>query len=265
MPLTQQMLPALIKAASEEGSQAFKSGSDQQLARLHSYLKGQQQQQDIQQAQELQKSLGKDAKVGVGDVTMDPRAYQLTPAQEASEKAFGKQFSDYEAGGGSSALNLNAEKIKGVLSQLQTGKRSVFDRVAGALVPESLQGLVIPEEKGRRDTIRSTAISQAKQQDPNPTEKQINQIYGQLYDEGSSNESNQQKLNDYLQQTKAKSAQMESAAQQLRKTGFGTVGGVPRQPIVEAPTGVPMQSNNSNGDSLTRQARIRELRAKLGK
>jgi hypothetical protein len=150
----------------------------------------------------------------------------LTPAQEAAEKTAGKQIADWDAAGGRPAMQKNLDSLSGVEEDLSTNKRDAWDRGVGALLSgfPGLMGLVGSTEKARRDKARNTALTIARSTDPNPTEKQIEAIMGQIYDPASSNEDNLSRIQRFKLEQQQKANQMEQASQNYRKSGYATIG-----------------------------------------
>lgn len=178
---------------------------------------------------------------------------KLTPAQEAAEKNVGKQIADYEVGGGRAAADKNVRALEEVRQDL--ANRDMYDRAVGAAFGNwpSILGVVGSTEKARRDKARNTALTLAKQTDPNPTEKQQETIAGQVYDPASSNDDNDARLERFNTEQAAKRAQIEGAAQRYHQTGYGTLGGG-QQPA--------RQPQSGGGLSPEKLKRLEELRAK---
>jgi len=159
----------------------------------------------------------------------------LTPAQETAEKATGKQIADWAAAGGRPAMDKNVQSLVEVERDLtadeKTGKtkRDEYDRIVGGMLSTSpsLMGLLTPTEKERRDKARNTALTIARQTDPNPTEKQIEAIMGQIYDPSSSTEANRARISRFREEQQKKNKQMDQAYQNYMRSGYATIGGVP--------------------------------------
>jgi hypothetical protein len=193
----------------------------------------------LQTAKDLRSQYGSEANIDAGDVRIggiDPLTHllkarelqkpQLTPGQTEAERTAAKKLADYEAAGGRSSAEQNLKQIGEVKSDLTAGKRDTWDRKVGGALSSfpSLMGAFAPSEKTRRDKVRATALMMAKQSDPNPTEKQINEIMGQLYDPSSDDRSNLSRLDDYENKARAQNAQMQQSAANLSKTGYSMPG-----------------------------------------
>lgn len=181
--------------------------------------------------------------ISVGEAPQRMPGAMLTPAQQAIETSSGKKLADYQTSGGKAVLDQNLAKLGEVEADLSGGKRDWYDRGIGALLGNSPAALGIfgPSEKARRDKARSTALTLAKQTDPNPTEKQIEAIMGQIYDPASSDEANLERIRNFKTQTAGQSQQLEDAAENLRRTGYASIGvgakpqSQPRSPSTNKP------------------------------
>lgn len=237
-------------------NQLIAAGEQQQQDKLRALLEQQQAAKDLQAAQALKQQYGRETPVTVGKAHiggMDPLAALirqkqidkpvLTPAQEQAEKMVGKQIADFEASGGRPAMQKNLQSLGEVQQELSQGKRDRYDRAVGSLFGTlpSLLGVFGSSEKARRDKARNTALTIAKQTDPNPTEKQIEAIMGQIYDPASSDADNLARIQRFQVEQEAKAAQMEKAAKAYHDTGYGTVGvpysSTPVQPAMPGQSG----------------------------
>lgn len=187
-----------------------------------------------------------------GNYSINPEApqsprLQLTPAQEQAEKDAGKQITAYSVAGGKPALDKNLTAMEEVKKELAAGKRDNWDRFVGGAASSlpliggpTLMGFLAPTEKARRDKVRQAANSAAKATDPNPTEKQIEQIMGQVYDPSADNTTLEQKVGSFAQETRGKAADIERALGNYNRTGYATMGGAggPSQPETKVINGV---------------------------
>lgn len=179
---------------------------------------------------------------------------RLTPAQESAERAAGKQVADWDAAGGRPAMEKNLGALDEVEKDLATGKRDGWDRGVGALLSGSpgLMGVFGSTEKARRDKARNTALTIARSTDPNPTEKQIETIMGQIYDPASSDEDNLSRIQRFKLEQGQKASQMEKASANYRNSGYATIGIGTQQGAPPAAGGLDAQQ----------KARLQELRLK---
>lgn len=193
----------------------------------------------LQTAQDLRSKYGPESNIDAGDVRIggiDPlnallkhrelSQPKLTPGQTEAEKKSADELAKFETAGGRSGAEQSIKQIEEVQKDLAGGKRGWWDRnVGGALSGHpQLMGAFASKEKARRDKVRSTALMMAKQSDPNPTQKQIDDIMGQIYDPSSSDEDIKARLTDYASRIKATNEQMKQAADNLSRTGYSMPG-----------------------------------------
>jgi hypothetical protein len=186
--------------------------------------------------------------VSIGDKSPKSLQMMLTPAQETAEKMVGKQIADYESAGGRPALEKSVGALQSVAQDLgPNGNRDAYDRTVGSLFGgfPSILGVVGSSEKARRDKAWSTANMLAKQSDPNPTQKQIENIMGQIYDPSSSNEVNAERIGRFTKEQQSKMSQMENAAKRYHTTGYATL---------EAPGSDPLKQFLKGGSSTATEA-----------
>lgn len=238
-----KMKQDMESAEKEDALRRFLSGSQDEAA-----MKRQMAEQAFKASEAAKDRALKERELSLSNLIKGPT---LTPAQEAAEKDVGKQIAAFEAGGGKAAFEKNIGALEDVKSQLESGKRDWYDRLVGGATAFAgpIMGLLAPAEKARRDQARNTAITLAKQTDPNPTEKQIETIMGQIYDPASPDEANKERIDRYLNELRAKQGAISKAAGQYQQTGYGTMGA--------APSATPAPD--------ARMQRLQELRAKAGK
>lgn len=159
--------------------------------------------------------------------SIDPRAPQapgsmMTPGQIKSEQVGAEKVANYEAGGGRATSAKNIEQVGSVESDLKSGKRDIYDRKVGGLLNSfpGLMGTFAPAEKARRDKAYNAAMMLARQSDPNPTENQIRNIMGQIYDPSSDDATNLERIQRFQQQQRGVDADMARSAENLQRTGF---------------------------------------------
>lgn len=222
-----------------------------------------QRQRDIENMQSLRSLIGKDSKINVGHVTVDPRdvgaLMALTPAQESAEKEAGKKIADY-MGGGKQAGESNVGQIAGVQKDIQSGGRGMWDRTVGGALENhpTLMSFLAPQEKARRDAVQNAMLSMLHDAGiPRPTQWDIQRVFGQVYDPAAPDETNLARLQNAVGKIKAHNDAMEKQAQQYNQTGYATVGAKNAQSA--APSG-----NNSDLMQQINQ-RLQELDAKRAK
>lgn len=247
-------------------------------------------------AQDLRAKYGSEANIDAGEVKIggiDPLTHllkarelqkpSLTPAQTASETASGKKLADYEAGGGRATSAKNIEQVQSVQDDLTPDakgntKRDWYDRKVGGLlngISPTLMGSFAPAEKARRDKAYNAAMMLARQSDPNPTENQIRNIMGQIYDPSSDDATNLERVKRFQQQQRGVDADMSRAASNLQSTGYvmpGLSGNTPApsQPRVQPaplrgmPSPVPQPQQGGTGLEHLSDAELAAMAKKLG-
>lgn len=253
MPFSGKNLEALINGANSMSESAARSGAASQMQAQKLQAEKEQLAQKAaleQEAQNAEQARKEEAIARLlgnpsykpylqegfssGDLRLggehDPRkgvmGIQLTPAQEAAEKSAGKRISDWEVGGGLPAAEKNIQALEDVQEELESGKRDWYDRTVGSVAGKSpsLFGLIGPTEKARTDRARSTAITLAKQTDPNPTQQTIDMILSQTYDPASTDKENADRIRRYVTQERGRAQQMKDSSDRMRKTGYAIVG-----------------------------------------
>lgn len=310
MPSVRDRFFQMLSQGVEVGSKGAINGADNRLKQLlqtqaekatmdklgaEHGQKDKEYQRSLTDAEALRAKYGPDASVDTGPVKIGGRPAalfappKLTPAQEAAEKKAGAQIADYNAAGGRGAMEKTVGALDTVAADLVPqkdaagnvvgpAKRDNYDRYVGGTLGDwpTLQGLFAPTEKRRRDAAWSTAHGLAKQNDPNPTEKQIKEIMGTVYDPASRNEDNAVRIARLQEEQKQKADQMEQASQNYRNTGYVTLGGpgIPSPAPIE-PQGGPEDDEGDFGDlypenkrpqvdaaAAAKKMRLEQLRAK---
>lgn len=237
-----------------ERAEKQRAQQSQQDAALAQLIKGQElkdqsaiaeRQRNMGDAQSLRQLLGKDARVSVGDVTLDPRALEdrLTPGQKAADVAFGKEYSDFVAGGGSEQVNKNVGLLEGVENTLAKGAAqgqapNLIERGIQFL-PDIARTALTPEIKAQEDAVR-TAIQASLRQTLGAqfTEKEGEALMKRSYDPRLSAQQNLAKIRPELEALKAQLQRKMQSAQQFERTGsirgIGAAGGqAPAQKSVQ--------------------------------
>jgi hypothetical protein len=272
MPRNKDLLLQMMADSVNKGASIGASGAEQRMGHQNlldqlSHKKELDNAGRAEEAAAAQGLYGKykgKASIKYGDVTLNPESAAslrpvLTPAQEAAEKAAGKQVEDYTAAGGRPAFEKNVQSLDEASADLQGGagkepKRDTYDRWVGGATSgfPTVMGLLAPTEKARRDKVRNTALELVKKTDPNPTEKQVESMMGQIYDPSSDNASNLERVNKFKTQQRQTMQQREQAAANYRKTGYVTLG-----------AGAPSPTSPASGAGIDpRRQRLLELRAK---
>jgi len=244
MGLTRKQIDSLVPIYAQQASEPYKRTQETKMqqadadARLAQLIKGQQLEQeaaaqDLSNAQAMRQKYGPETDVAVGRARIggvDPlmsliRRRQLdqesmTPGQKAADVAFGKEYSDYIAGGGKKTVEKS-------MSQLQRAKESFKQPGAGNLLergasylPEALRTLVTPESKAREDMVRN-AIQMGLRQTLGSqfTEKEAEAFMRRAIDPRLSNEENMARIQMAIDELNQKAEEKERSAQLFERTG----------------------------------------------
>lgn len=283
---------AVKRRQDAEQAQAQRDAALSQLIKGHELAdasKNAMYDKQLEVAKDLRSQYGQEANIDAGEVKIggvDPlnallkrrelSQPKLTPAQTASETAAGKKIADYETAGGRATSAKNIEQVGSVENDLKTGKRDLYDRKVGGLLNSfpSLMGAFAPAEKARRDKAYNAAMMLARQSDPNPTENQIRNIMGQIYDPSSDDATNLERIQRFQQQQRGVDADMAQSAANLRSTGYAMPGlskssPAPAQPPVQSAPTHSMRSPSpapqaSTGLEHLSDAELAAMAAKLG-
>ncbi len=235
MPLTAKM-SAEAAAAGASGPNPFAEGMEKRKTdKLTAYLKGEQIKANAAAAEDYATRTGQkpgtfqlqasESGYNVNPETVKTQKLQLTPAQTSAEKETGKQLATYLAGGGKATV----DKALSAIGDVEGGmdQRDGWDHyVGGALATHpTLQGLLAPKEKSRSDAMRSAASGLARTEDANPTQQQINMIYGQIYDPSSDTKTNKERIARFSAQKKQEAEAKQKAADHYTQTGYATMDG----------------------------------------
>ncbi len=252
MPMMAQITANSI-AGAKLGADAYQ-GQKNRDAELAKLLKGKEvdnanqnamYDKQLQTAKDLRERYGKETNVDAGDIKLggvDPLSSllkarelsqpKLTPGQEAADKAFGKEYSDYTAGGGSKTAEKNLGLLQGVEKQLDDpGAKSpgIFERGVQYL-PDSFRAALTPKIKAQEDSVR-TAVQATLRQTLGAqfTEKEGEGLMRRSYDARLSPQANLAKMRPEIEALRAQLEQKQRSAQQFENTGslvgLGAAGG----------------------------------------
>lgn len=203
---------------------------------------------------------GKISQIGADDANREARL-RLTPGQEAADKAFGKDYADYQAGGGKAGV----EKNINLLNQAQQGldETTMLDRAAGVL-PKSLRDFLTPKAVAREDAVKSAIQSTLRQTLGSQfTEKEAQTLMDRAYNPRLSAEENKKRIQAAVGELQQRASEKERAARQFEQSG-SLVGYSPARGQQMAPASLPSEQGSGLSPE-QRQARIQELRKKLGR
>lgn len=158
----------------------------------------------------IQKALRGDAKKELG----------LTPGEEAADKAYGKDFADYEAGGGRASVEKNLGLLRGAIEEMRG--RGAKDRAGGTsgLFGNTAMDVFNPEASSTRDKIYGAIQGTLKQVlGGQYTEREGQAIFNRAYNPRLSNEENIRRAEAELNALQAMADQKESSGKHFARTG----------------------------------------------
>jgi hypothetical protein len=176
----------------------------------------------------------------------------LTPGQEAADKDFGKEYSDFVAGGGNEAAKKNLQGLQTVQEKLKTAPEpGLIGRAAGYL-PDSFRAAITPEAKAREDEVKSAIQNTLRQTlGPQFTEKEGTAILNRAYDPRLSNAENLKRVQKEAESLKHMLEQKMRSAQQFENTGslvgLGAAGGSTQPMQRQAPQDSGPEVKTING------------------
>lgn len=222
---------------------------------IKSDLATKQREQDIKMLRDMTAKYPK-MDVSIGDVSLrhKPNEFKLnlTPAQEAAEQVAGKKIGEFESGG-RQAMESNISQIQGVQKDLEGKKRDMYDRLVGGSLEghPTLQGLLAPSEKARRDQVQSAFIGMLHEAGiPRPTQWDIQRVFGQVYDPSAPDAVNIDRLKTSVGKLQAQKSQREQELANYKATGFATMGQqAPVSPdkSLQSPNPSPAPQPNTQG------------------
>lgn len=143
---------------------------------------------------------------------------QLTPGQKAADTAFGKEYSDYIAGGGKADIEKNIQQLKDVRQEL--GKTDTATGPLIGLLPKSVRDLVTPKGAALQDKVEEVvqrnlrAILGAQF-----TEKEGERLIARAYNPRLSEAENMKRLNALITQIESAAQQKDLAAKFFEEKG----------------------------------------------
>jgi hypothetical protein len=175
--------------------------------------------------------------VSEGGYSFDPRAPRtlaelLTPGQKSADVAFGKEYSDYVAGGGSETANKNLSLLENVEKNLTARGNEAPNLLERGVQygPDWLRTALTPKIKAEEDAVRTAVQSSLRQTlGPQFTAKEGEELMKRSYDPRLSAAQNLEKLRPEIAAIKAQIQRKMQSAQQFERTGsirgIGAAGG----------------------------------------
>lgn len=151
----------------------------------------------------------------------------LTPGEKAADVAYGKDFADYEAGGGKATVDKNLALLQSAIDDMS--KLPAQDRSGGksGLLGDTSMEIFNPQAAIVRDKIRSAIQGTLKQVLGGQfTEKEGQAIFNRAYNPRLSNEENIRRATAELESLKAMASAKEQSGQYFSQKG--TLKGKPK-------------------------------------
>ena len=143
----------------------------------------------------------------------------LTEAEAEVDKAFGKDYADYQAGGGFTGVEKNLKNLQdatGLLSQ----KKGITGGATGIL-PKAMRDIVSPETSAAQDRIEGAIQSTLKQVlGAQFTEKEGARIMERAFNPRLSEEENLKRSTEILNQLREMAKAKDAAAKYYEKSGI---------------------------------------------
>lgn len=142
----------------------------------------------------------------------------VSPGQKAADVAFGKDYADYQAGGGKAAVEKSLEQLSGATKEL-----AAEDKISGGLtgyMPEFVQDITNPKLARVRDDIRSAIQSTLRQVlGPQFTEREGTAIFERAFNPRLSDEENFRRATAELNALKEMAKNKDAAAKYYEENG----------------------------------------------
>jgi hypothetical protein len=177
----------------------------------------------------------------------------LTPGQEAADKAFGKDYADYVAGGGRQGVEKNLAQLEHAKQGLQ--HPGMLDRAASYIPIQKIREVITPDAVAREESVKNAIQSTLRQTLGSQfTEKEGQALMDRAYNPRLAPEENMRRLDLIIGELKGRAAQKERSAQLFEKTGS-----------LKGLSGAEAPKSQSNPQLDAIQRRIQELEAKRGR
>ncbi len=187
-----------------------------------------------------------------------PLAMQLTPGQETADKAFGKDYADYIAGGGRAGVDKNLKQLEDTKDDLKN--TTWFEQTMGG-APKLLRDYLTPKAVAREDMVKNSVQATLRQTlGAQFTEREGNMLMDRAYNPRLSPEENIKRVTAIAKELRDKADQKERTGALFEKTGSikGLNAARPQAPAQRTAPG-------SGGLSPSEQAELDQLREEMGK
>lgn len=147
---------------------------------------------------------------------------QLTKGQEAADTAFGKEYADYQAGGGKAGIEKNIGLLSGAVENLKSGKAKTggwTTKIPG-LSSDVVQEALNPEMIAARDSIRGAIQNTLRQTlGPQFTEKEGTDIFNRAFNPRLSPQENIRRAEAVIQELQTRIDAKDKSVRQFEQAG----------------------------------------------
>ena len=145
---------------------------------------------------------------------------EISKGQEAADKAFAKDYSDFAAQGGIASLNKNIDKLKEVQALLTKENGPNLTGAGLGMLPDAVKNIFAEQSIAARDSVESV-IQQSLRQilGAQFTEKEAERLIQRSYNENLSEEENAKRLKETISELEAMGKAKEKAARYFEKKG----------------------------------------------
>lgn len=179
-------------------------------------------------------------------ISVNPEAadFGLTPGQKAADTAYGKDYAEYQAGGGYAGTQKSVENLEKVLGEVPDP--NFLQRAAGIL-PKAVREVAMPGAVAAEDKAQEAVLASIKHTFPGAISNEEREaVLSKIYSPRQTKAENVRRITAELHRLKAAAQQKQSTAEMFERTG--SVRGV-----------------GSAAASDPNRARLEELRRKAGK
>lgn len=142
----------------------------------------------------------------------------VTPGQKSTDTTFGKEYADYQAGGGRATVDKNLGLLSGAIKDLEA-PGELSGGISGA-APEIAQDYVNPKLASVRDKVRSAIQGTLKQVLAGQyTEREGQDIFNRAFNPRLSDEENVRRAKAELQSLTNMAADKDAAARYFEQKG----------------------------------------------
>lgn len=220
------------RVTGEQAMEQQRADADAKLAQL---IKGDEMKQDqygreLQTAQDLRAQYGPETSVDAGSVRLGARdplmallrkkqieQESLTPGQKAADQAFGKDYSEFVAGGGYAGADKSLKQLEDATKRIPDPN---FIQRAAGILPKSVRDVVMPQSAAVEDEVRG-AVQEVlrKTLGAQFTEKEGEAVMARAYNPRLPREENVKRVMAEAQKMRSAARQKQTAADLFEQTG----------------------------------------------